>query len=437
MLRWKRRDEGFEWQQYVRTTIKLRREARREKAQRLGQQAADGARAVGAAAAEGAKAAGAAAGAAAASGARRAGTALQAFAHHAGDVAVAGLGLAGLALGQAARWLGGRLTPLADVLGRPGVAGPLVFAGAIATAAGVGRALLAGGGLDVEAKTALGIGLTCFALGLGPSMWLGHSRWARPLAAPFAVLAKAGPRARLAAVGVGIAAVSAGALLYLRPAGMTLPVLGNLPALPSLTTTIVEGQAAVVAADLIRIGDSTVRLTGIEAPDPDQRCGRSGSRTWRCGETAREATQRLVRGRMVRCETGRPDAQGVATGSCHAGDADVAALLVRGGHVFAEAGIAPRYRGAEAEAREAKAGIWAAPDPERPGAWRARMWDQAKRRAPDGCPIKGQVSRGDRVYLLPWSERYDRVKLNTKRGERWFCSEDEAVGAGWRSAGRG
>ena len=46
----RRRNEGFEWREYVRTTILHRRDARREKAERLKQNAADGAKAAGAAA---------------------------------------------------------------------------------------------------------------------------------------------------------------------------------------------------------------------------------------------------------------------------------------------------------------------------------------------------------------------------------------------------
>ena len=54
-----------------------------------------------------------------------------------------------------------------------------------------------------------------------------------------------------------------------------------------------------------------------------------------------------------------------------------------------------------------------------------------------GCAIKGNVSRaGDRVYHLPGSRDYGRVRMDKGLGERWFCSEREAAAAGWRRAGR-
>ena len=72
----------------------------------------------------------------------------------------------------------------------------------------------------------------------------------------------------------------------------------------------------------------------------------------------------------------------------------------------------------------------------RPAVFRAKVWDEAKKRAPDGCPIKGQVAGGSRIYVLPWSPDYDRVRVQKARGERWFCSEQEAVSAGFKAAQR-
>ncbi len=72
---------------------------------------------------------------------------------------------------------------------------------------------------------------------------------------------------------------------------------------------------------------------------------------------------------------------------------------------------------------------------ERPAEYRAKKWEEAKRTAPEGCPIKGQVSGRARVYVLPWSPAYDNVKVRAAKGERWFCSEEEARAAGWKSHG--
>ena len=53
-----------------------------------------------------------------------------------------------------------------------------------------------------------------------------------------------------------------------------------------------------------------------------------------------------------------------------------------------------------------------------------------------GCLIKGNVSDRGRIYHLPGSDAYDKVRIDPGKGERWFCTEDEARAAGWRPAAR-
>lgn len=49
------------------------------------------------------------------------------------------------------------------------------------------------------------------------------------------------------------------------------------------------------------------------------------------------------------------------------------------------------------------------------------------------CSIKGNISlNGERIYHLPSGEWYDETRIDTLKGERWFCSEEEARAAGWR-----
>lgn len=425
---WKKRDEGFEWHQYVRTTIKLRRDARRDKAQKLGQKAA-----------EGAKAASAAASIAAQGGMQRLAGFSRTAASGSGRLAASGLRLAGAALGTFAVAAGRHLEPLAHALGRPGFSGPLIFAGTIATAAGFGRVFFAGSGLDAEALTALITGLICLSLGLGPAVWLGHSVLPARLAAPFAAL---GARGRIAAGTVASLALAGAFVLASGAAGLRLPLFAGLPSLPfSSGSQKVEGRASVVAADLLRLGDTTVRLEGIEPPDRYQRCLRSGTaasaKTWSCGEDAREALSRIIRGHALVCMVAEKDANGVSSGRCQAGKTDVGEALVKAGYAFSDGGLMSSYRTAENEAKAAKTGMWIAAEPERPAEWRARLWAEAKLQAPEGCPIKGRVARGERIYLLPWANDYAKARINKQRGERWFCSEDDAVAAGWRIGGRG
>ena len=52
------------------------------------------------------------------------------------------------------------------------------------------------------------------------------------------------------------------------------------------------------------------------------------------------------------------------------------------------------------------------------------------------CNIKGNISyrTKEKIYHLPNCPYYSKTKINTAKGERWFCTEQEAVQAGWRKA---
>ena len=51
------------------------------------------------------------------------------------------------------------------------------------------------------------------------------------------------------------------------------------------------------------------------------------------------------------------------------------------------------------------------------------------------CHIKGNIaSDGEKIYHVPGQRFYDATVITLSKGERWFCSESEAVAAGWRRA---
>lgn len=54
------------------------------------------------------------------------------------------------------------------------------------------------------------------------------------------------------------------------------------------------------------------------------------------------------------------------------------------------------------------------------------------------CVIKGNVSvaTGKKVYHLPGMEDYQSTTIDPNDGERWFCTETEAVANGWSRAPR-
>lgn len=59
----------------------------------------------------------------------------------------------------------------------------------------------------------------------------------------------------------------------------------------------------------------------------------------------------------------------------------------------------------------------------------------AERGFQSGCDIKGNISaRGERIYHLPGQAYYEVTRIDFRKGERRFCSEQAARKAGWRRA---
>ncbi len=52
------------------------------------------------------------------------------------------------------------------------------------------------------------------------------------------------------------------------------------------------------------------------------------------------------------------------------------------------------------------------------------------------CTIKGNISfgSGEKIYHVEGQKYYSDTEIDTTFGERYFCSEDEAVNAGWRKS---
>ena len=159
---------------------------------------------------------------------------------------------------------------------------------------------------------------------------------------------------------------------------------------------------------------------------------------WRCGEAATEALRRLIGNSPVRCEDQGSDRYGRMIGQCYVQGEGIEAWMVESGWALAYRRYSLEYVDEEEEAQDARVGLWRG---EFVPPWE---WWQGKRlqavSTPEraiGCLIKGNISsKGKRIYHSPGVQHYERTKINTANGERWFCTEAEAVAAGWRKAKR-
>jgi endonuclease YncB( thermonuclease family) len=143
-------------------------------------------------------------------------------------------------------------------------------------------------------------------------------------------------------------ALAGGAGLVLKPNGRTL-----------------EGRAQVTDGDTVRIGDARIRLKGIDAPEMEQRCSRSG-RSYACGETARRTLIDLVSGETIRCRAAGRDRYQRILARCTVNGKDIGTQMVESGWAVS---YGRDYDAEEARARSRAAGLWEG-EFERPQDWR-------------------------------------------------------------------
>jgi len=190
-------------------------------------------------------------------------------------------------------------------------------------------------------------------------------------------------------------------------------------------------EAVVIDGDTLKIDDVTYRLHGIDTPEPGQQC-KGKLKDWPCGKQATDRLIELTDGKSVVCDNRGTDDYDRVLAVCHADGIELNDTMVREGFAWAFVKYSTDYVDTEVHARVAEVGIWAAPT-ETAWEFRSRRWEVAAQEAPDGCPIKGNISDNGRIYHAPWSPWYSRTKISVSKGERWFCSEREALDAGWRA----
>ena len=198
----------------------------------------------------------------------------------------------------------------------------------------------------------------------------------------------------------------------------------------------ISGVPTVTDGDTLRIGEQKIWLHGIDAPESKQTC-RAGGKTWRCGVSATQALRERLGGRPVACESRDRDRYGRIVAVCRLAGEDLNAWMVAQGWAVAYTKYSRDYVAEEASAKSGRRGVWRG-EFVLPSRWRRGQRLEAAARTDSGeCRIKGNVSRsGTRIYHVPGGRSYAQTRINTSKGERWFCTEAEARSAGWRRAKR-
>jgi endonuclease YncB( thermonuclease family) len=204
----------------------------------------------------------------------------------------------------------------------------------------------------------------------------------------------------------------------------------------SASAETLVGQASVIDGDTIEMHGTRIRLDGIDAPESAQPCIVNGQNA-RCGLLSARALDDRIGNQTVSCEWDEKDRYGRVIGTCIAGGKNLNAAMVADGWAMAYREYSIKYVPQEDDARSAKRGIWQT-EFIPPWDWRKQRRIQAEDKQQAGCVIKGNISpqSGERIYHVPSGKFYDKTRVSTSAGERWFCSEAEARAAGWRRSKR-
>ena len=215
---------------------------------------------------------------------------------------------------------------------------------------------------------------------------------------------------------------------------------------------------SLIDADTMNVAGVDYRLDGIDAPENDQVCLNANRETYFCGAEAREALVRHINGRSVSCRDLGPDPvypqRRIGECSIQGEGSTINSWLVEHGlAINFEPYAKGRYLKAQLQAKDGRRGIWAGcfVEPQQ-----FRRWEKTRAplvgptckqedlnklfpdhpNMPHGCPIKGSTparakAEGHRgIYHMEGCRSYRQV-TNPKR---WFCSEQDAIAAGFRKA---
>lgn len=238
-----------------------------------------------------------------------------------------------------------------------------------------------------------------------------------------------------------------------------LPILNqpNSTGSPALVSEMSREKARVkrvVDGDTIELTDGRkLRYIGIDTPetvDPNRPSG--------CfGKEASNKNKELVENKEIELEkdVSETDKFGRLLRYVYLTDTEmVNEKMVRDGYAFArtyppDVKYQEKLRQAEADARTNNRGLWASCSSDGKSAAASiepliigevtniKESPNVAGVTTNGnntCLIKGNISGSGNIYHLPGCGSYDKTVINETAGERWFCTEAEAVQAGWRKA---
>ncbi len=174
-----------------------------------------------------------------------------------------------------------------------------------------------------------------------------------------------------------------------------------------------QSEIQVIDGDTLDVGGQRIRLASLDAPEIDQYCEDRFGASYACGELAAQALEAMVHRSRPECRTQGFDPYGRTLARCSIDGRDIGAELVKQGHALAFQRYSLEYLPEQRIAKNARAGVW------------------------NGRFIPPWVFRSSTLRKTsPKQQLEDCSSATTRpqhRGEGRFCSESEALLAGWQN----
>jgi len=140
----------------------------------------------------------------------------------------------------------------------------------------------------------------------------------------------------------------------------------------------ISGMARVTDGDTLRMGQTRIRLFGIDAPEGKQSCERDGL-PWLCGQEAGKYLREMVAGQTLTCQEKDRDRYGRSVAMCRLPDGrDIGTQMVAAGMALAYRQYGgSTYDAAEAEAKNFARGLWSGTF-QPPWEWRRNLSTQRR-----------------------------------------------------------
>ena len=144
-----------------------------------------------------------------------------------------------------------------------------------------------------------------------------------------------------------------------------LSVLSAFPAFADDGQKIAGRVSHIMDGDTIRIGETHVRLWGIDAPEVKQQCRGVNSKPYSCGTEARDNLHKVISGRVVTChqrgfnpQRGNLKSRIVAQCYIDVDRTDLGRAMVLAGYAFRSGHAGDLYADAQRFALKGEAGLW-------------------------------------------------------------------------------